>query len=114
VDVYADEGVLNKEFTEANPENTVDVETSINTDLPPQFVRELGSFINKRMVWDTELPINLPFRAYTHHRWENKATADEQAADRDPASVLKNVSEQTGLTFTKEKRTVQVLYVVTP
>jgi RNA polymerase sigma factor (sigma-70 family) len=114
VDVCADEGVLNKEFTEANPENTVDVETSTNTDPPLQFVRELGSFVNKRMVWDTEAPINLPFRAYTHQRWENKATAEEQAADRDPARVLKNVSEQTGLTFTKEKRKVQVLYVVTP
>ena len=114
MDVYADEGVLNKEFTKANPENTVDVGTSINTDAPLQFVRELGSFVNKRMVRDTEAPIAVPLRAYTHHRWENRATAEEQAADRDPARVLKNVSEQTGLTFSKEKRKVQVLYVVTP
>lgn len=114
VDVYADEGVLNKEFTEANPEHTADVSTSINTDPPLQFMRKLGAFVNKRMVWDTEAPSNLPFRSYTHHRWENKATTEEQAADRDPEKVLRNVSEQTGLTFKKEKRKVQVLYVMTP
>jgi RNA polymerase sigma factor (sigma-70 family) len=114
VDVYADEGVLNKEFTNANPEPTADVSTDINTNPPLQFVRELGAFVNKRMVWDGKAPTNSKFRAYTHSRWENKATAEEQAADRDPEKVLKNVSEQTGLTFTKEKRKVQVLYVVTP
>jgi len=114
VDVYADEGALNKEFTKANPESTADVSTDINTDLPLQFVRDLGSFVNKRMVWEAEAPINLPFRAYMHQRWENKASAEEQAADHDPARVLKNVSEQTGLTFSKEKRKVQVLYVVIP
>jgi RNA polymerase sigma factor (sigma-70 family) len=114
VDVYADEAVLNKGFTEANPESTSDVNTSLRVGPPPQFVRELGAFVNRRMVWEAEAPIDLPFRAYAHARWENKATANEQAADRDPDKVLKNVSEQTGLIFKLEKRKVQVLHVVTP
>jgi hypothetical protein len=114
VDVYAAAGVLNKEFTEANPEDTADVSTSISTETPVQFVRELGAFVNKRMVWEGEAPRNVQFRAYTHHRREDRATAAEQAADRDPQKVLKNVSEQTGLTFRKEKRRVQVLHIVIP
>jgi RNA polymerase sigma factor (sigma-70 family) len=114
VDVYADEAVLNKTFTEANPEPTEDVTTSIDTVLPLQFVRELGAFVNRRMVWEAEAPPSSPFRAFTHSRWEEKATAEERAADRDPAKVLKNVSEQTGLSFKKEKRMVQILYVTIP
>jgi hypothetical protein len=111
VDVYADEAVLDKAST---GESSRDVTTSINSNPPQQFVRELGAFVNRRMVWEAEGPANAPFRAYTHARWEDKATAAQYAADRDPEKVLKNVSEQTGLVFKKEKRKVQVLHVVIP
>jgi hypothetical protein len=53
-------------------------------------------------------------RQRPHFRCEEKATAEERAVDRDPAKVLKNVSEQTGLTFKKEKRVVKILYATIP
>ncbi len=114
IDVYADEMVLNKEFTVENAQPTADVNTSLYMGQPIQFVRELGSFVNQRLVWESEDSGAGSFRAYTHFREGTEATAEQQRADRDSEKVLKNVSEQTGLTFKKEKRKVQVLYVVTP
>ena len=116
VDVYADEAVLDKGFSESNPEPHQDVQSTIFAGPRAQFLRVLGGFVNQRIVWDKadlEDP-NVPIRVYMHNRWEDKATAAEQSADRDTTRVLRNVSEQIGLTFTKEKRKVQVLHVVTP
>ncbi|HEX4610233.1 MAG TPA: sigma factor-like helix-turn-helix DNA-binding protein [Urbifossiella sp.] len=111
VDVYADEAVLNKEgFGEFGGTVT----TSVHSDPPRLFVRELGAFLNRRMVWEAEDTAGVPFRAYTHYRSEDRANAAQFAADRDPEKVLWNVSEQTGLVFRTERRKVQVLNVVIP
>jgi hypothetical protein len=64
--------------------------------------------------WDRELPAAPRFRVYWHELSPDTATAKQKAADRDPEKVLANVSAQTGLTFKKEKRKVEVFCVSAP
>lgn len=115
VDIYANEAVMAKNYNHKTHEMDGVIQTGWNYSTSPEaLARNLGSFLGKRMVWDVELPSVPKFHWYQHSRWENKATAEEKAADHDPEKVLKNVTEQTGLTFKKEKRKVQVLYVSVP
>jgi hypothetical protein len=60
------------------------------------------------------LPTRPWFQVYSHERSPDTATPEEKAADHDPEKVLANMSEQTGLTFKKEKRRVEVLYISVP
>lgn len=112
VDVYADEAVLSKGFTDTNPQPDEWVNTGMVTGSPVEFVRELGAFVNRRMVWEAEAPGHAPVRAYTHVR--RGGPAADQARDRDPERVLRNVSEQTGLVFERVRRKVSVLVVTVP
>lgn len=112
VDVYADEDVMNKAFSHKTPDPhwTLQARWDSSTSVAA-FARSLGEFLGKRVVLETEAPAVAKFHWYTHNRWDNAATPDQKAADRDPEKVLKNVTEQTGLTFKKEKRKMPVLVV---
>jgi hypothetical protein len=116
IDLYADEGVLRKDFdwTKSGEGPKDGVESEWGSHTPATLVRHVGDFVNVRMVWDRELPAAPRFRVYQHERSPDTATAEQKAADRDPEKVLANVSAQTGLTFKKEKRKVEVLYVGAP
>jgi hypothetical protein len=119
LDIYAAEEGLNKEYDHFDVEKRNRhtgqfqfVKSSLSTGTPLSLVRFVGSRIQTRMVWDTPLPTT-PKISYHNHTIRNPSE-DEAAADRDPDKVLKVVSEQTGLTFKKEKRKVTVLYVGVP
>jgi RNA polymerase sigma factor (sigma-70 family) len=116
IDLYADEKVLSKDFDRTNSgEVTNDgVESGWQVYTPAKLVRHVGGFVNVRMVWDDELPAGPKVHVYRHERSPRTATEDQKAADHDPEKVLANVSEQTGLTFKKAKRRVEVLYVSAP
>lgn len=115
VDVYADEERVVKGYNHKTNEDDLTIHTiSYHSSSPATFLRTVGSFLNKRMVWDAEMASVPKFHWYLHALWDNNGTADERKADHDPDKVLKNVSEQTGLTFKKEKRKVTVLYVTVP
>lgn len=46
-----------------------------------------------------------------HFNQRSPATVRQQAEDRDPEAVVKNIATQTGLTAKREKRTIKVLVV---
>lgn len=46
-----------------------------------------------------------------HFNFRSPFTAEQHAADKDPAANLANIAAQTGLTVKKEKRTIKVLVV---
>ncbi len=115
VDVYADEEVMNKGYSHKSPDPHRTIRTQWDTSTSvAAFARSLGEFLDKRVVLDADGPAVAKFHWYIHNRWDNAATAAEKAADRDPAKVLKAVTEQTGLTFKTEKRKVPVLHVGVP
>ena len=72
-----------------------------------EFVRAIGSFINRRIVSDVADPPEGPLTW-----WFNARSPEiEGWNDRDPESVLTHLSEQTGLLFVNETRTVPVVFV---
>jgi RNA polymerase sigma factor (sigma-70 family) len=75
----------------------------------PEFLRNLGAFVNRRMINEVEKVPTTKLSWYEYFR--NPATAAEQDQDRDPTTVLGNVADQTGLKFTTETRKVRVLFV---
>jgi uncharacterized protein (TIGR03435 family) len=115
VDVYADVEWMDKEFSHRTPDphKTLHTQWDYSTSVTA-FARSLGQFLDKRVVLEAEMPAVAKFHWYIHNRWDHAATPVEKAADRDPEKVLKNVTEQTGLTFKKEKRKVPVLVVSAP
>jgi len=112
IDLYATDDGLNKEFDPAKPfEETAkrsEVSSVKYSGTPADFVTAVGLRVNRRMVWDKPL-------ADTRFSWVKhtlyKPTGEQEAEDRDPEMVLKHATEQTGLTFKKEKRKVPVLYL---
>jgi RNA polymerase sigma factor (sigma-70 family) len=111
VDVYANEAVVRKEFSHRTPDPSAVIHSVWNTGTVEGFVRDVGTFTNTRIVWDADLDKVVKFHWYRHERQPKTATAEERVADHDREAVLKHVSEQTGLTFKKEKRKVTVLKV---
>lgn len=74
------------------------------------FRGELAKFVGQPVVDESDLAKNVvPVHMMFH--WRQPATAKTNAEDRDPAKVIKNLEEQTGLTFKLEKRKVRVLVV---
>jgi RNA polymerase sigma factor (sigma-70 family) len=113
IDVYADEAVLTKRYDRTDSGNiiTAGVQSGWNTHTPATLARDVGAFINAHLIWEREPPTGPRFHVYRHERVMSTATEAEKHADHDPEKVLANVSEQTGLTFRKEKRRVEVLYL---
>jgi RNA polymerase sigma factor (sigma-70 family) len=52
-----------------------------------------------------------PKQVTWHYNYRLKATDEQRKEDRDPEAVMKNLTAQTGLTATKEKRKIKVLEV---
>jgi hypothetical protein len=72
-----------------------------------QFLRFLGAHIGEQIVNEAEGPEHGAFAWRERHQ----PFREDVKEDRDEDSVLRHVSEQTGLTFTKEKRSVPVVVV---
>ena len=116
IDLYADESVLGKHFNRTNTERPVKdgIRSGWQFATPATLTRDVCWFVNVRMVCDQELPTSPRFNIYWHERSPDTATPEEKAADHDPEKVLANLSEQTGLTFKREKRRVEVLSISVP
>jgi hypothetical protein len=74
-----------------------------------ELLLEVGRRINRRIVSE----VSTPPRRTLSWRFIGRGVFTQQqfAEDRDPQLVLKHLSEQTGLTFREEARTVRVLHV---
>jgi RNA polymerase sigma factor (sigma-70 family) len=109
IDVYASEEVLNKKYEWRTAERVSGgVATRADYVSADELPSHLGRFLNVRVVADVTLPADVKLYLYQH------TSSPAVPADRDPEKVLKNVSEQTGLTFKKEKRKVPVLELSVP
>ncbi len=73
-----------------------------------EFLENVGARIGRRIVSEAEgVPAHLGWRY--HER--GPATAQQHQEDTDPKLVFQHLSEQTGLTFKEETKTVRVLFV---
>ena len=111
-DVYATEDGLNKEFDPANPFDKTVKRDAVSSQryggTPSDFVAHLGRRVNRVTEWEKGEP------AQPRLEWVDHKLRKPTAEDNDPEKVLANVSAQTGLTFKKEKRKVQVLVFSVP
>jgi hypothetical protein len=78
-----------------------------------QLVKDIGSYVRIRTACEVQNP---PKETLTWSSWTNSEhprveDVKNDVKNRDAANVLKHVTEQTGLTFREETRTVQVLFV---
>jgi hypothetical protein len=73
-----------------------------------KFLKHLGQFIGDRVVSKVEKP---PEDFVWFFHGDYFPTKAEEIDDRDPATVLKNITEQTGLKFYKQMSIVRVLHV---
>jgi RNA polymerase sigma factor (sigma-70 family) len=109
IDVYASEEVLNKKYEWRSSERVSGgVATRSDYVSADELPSHLGRFLNVRVVADVKLPSDVKLHLYQHE------SSPAVPTDRDPDKVLKNVGEQTGLTFKKEKRKVPVLTLSVP
>jgi RNA polymerase sigma factor (sigma-70 family) len=110
VDVYSDEAAVDKEVTypRALPKHLPGI-FSDRGGLK-LFLRQLARSLETWVIWGEGDPPAKPVFSWVAH-WQEDKTPAERRVHRDPAKVLPNVAEQTGLTFTKEKRKVPVLVV---
>jgi hypothetical protein len=77
----------------------------------PGFLRSVGEWIGRPIVSEVESP---PKQVAWHHTEREPSTEQTRREDRDEAMVLKHLQEQTGLTFTREKRPMRILFVERP
>ncbi|MGO8748426.1 MAG: hypothetical protein ACLQNE_20825 [Thermoguttaceae bacterium] len=78
-----------------------------------RFLNSVASYIRGRIVNEVENPPQgrWPVHWRYNSRLSNANTVNEGWNDRDKETVLKHVSEQTGMVFSNEKRKVRVLFV---
>jgi hypothetical protein len=74
-----------------------------------KFVSDVSQFINTRIVSDLKNPPKDELGWYFGDSMPNPLV--EKVGDRDVASVLKHVTEQTGITFKEDTRIMPVLFV---
>jgi hypothetical protein len=77
----------------------------------PSFLESVGEWIGRPIVNEVESP---PKQVAWHHTERDPSTEQTRREDRDEAMVLKHLQEQTGLTFTREKRPMRILFVERP
>jgi len=75
----------------------------------PEFLRSVGEWIDRPVVNEVETPPNENIGWRYNARFPS--TEQERRQDRDEASVLRHVREQTGLTFAREKKPIRVLFI---
>ncbi len=74
------------------------------------FPVELAKFVGRPVIDESDLKKEALILTLNFHE-QYPATDATRSADRDPEKVLKNLEEQTGLTFKLEKRKVKALVV---
>jgi hypothetical protein len=73
-----------------------------------EFLKDVGEYIERPVVNEVEAsPESIQW--FTNERWPS--TDQTQREDHDEGLVLQHLSEQTGLTFTRERKTKRVLFV---
>jgi len=111
LDVYATEEGLNKDYDHFDHAKqrayTGRVKSLQYSGQAIEYVRFLGERLNARMLWEGYLPNGSKFSWFNH--LIANPTSQEEADDKDPQKVLKNVTEKCGLMFKKERRKVPVL-----
>ena len=107
VDVYSDEANVNKETFNHAHNLTPGYETGDVKKLLAQIQDAVGTSV----MWTDDTPPAKPRFDWTCHWLKPNVPWEERKADQDPEKVLKNVGEQTGLTFKTEKRKVPVLFI---
>ena len=78
----------------------------------PKFLRWVSDWIERPVVSEVEAPPKENMR--WHYNAHSPSTEEERRQDHDEASVLQNLEEQTGLTLTREKKPIRVLFVERP
>lgn len=76
-----------------------------------KFLNRVGWFINRRMVNGGVRASETRLR--WHYNWRSPRAQFEKE-DKDQTGVLSHLTEQTGLTFSKERRSVRTLFVERP
>jgi hypothetical protein len=74
-----------------------------------EFLNWVGNWIDTPIVSEASTVPTREISWNLHQR--SPATSQMRAEDHDSTAVLANITKQTGLTFTKETRSVRVLYV---
>jgi hypothetical protein len=74
-----------------------------------EFLKWVGEWIERPVVSDVQPPPTNRFAWYYNER--NRSTEQTRREDHDEAMVLKHLHEQTGLTFTRERRPIPILFV---
>ncbi len=90
--------------------NTLEEPSSTHSSGTEKLLAHLGEFIGRRVIDQTDVPSRDVALKHRYHQ-RRPVTPETTAADTDPEKVLKNVAEQTGLTFKTEKRKVRVLFI---
>ena len=96
VDIYASE--------------TLKEPSAIHYSGTEKLLAHLGEFIGRRVIDQTD-PASRDVALKHRYHQRHPATPETTAEDTDPEKVLKNVAEQTGLSFKTEKRKVRMLFV---
>jgi len=78
----------------------------------PEFLGRVGEWIDRPVVNEVEAPPKE--NVGWHYSARSPFTEEERRQDHDEASVLRHVREQTGLTFTREKKLIRVLFIERP
>lgn len=73
-----------------------------------EFVRWVGMWIERPVVGEIE---NAPARLSWRYHMPSPSTPQERAAAKNAPAVLRNLEEQTGLTYSEEERETRVLFV---
>lgn len=75
----------------------------------PHFLKWVGEWIERPVVSEVEAP---PPRGLSwSYNGRSPSTEQTRREDHDEALVLKHLEEQTGLTFTRERRPIRVLFI---
>ena len=80
-----------------------------STEDLPTFLKGVGRFIGRPVVNEVEAGPTEAITWFSHVR--SPFTEQMNREDHDEALVLKHLSEQTGLTFTREMKPIRILFI---
>jgi hypothetical protein len=75
----------------------------------PEFLNWIGMYLDRQLV--NEAADTPKARLSWHYNERSEGTEEDRKADRNESSVLRHLTEQTGLTFVEEARRVAVLFI---
>jgi hypothetical protein len=74
-----------------------------------EFLKWVGEWIGRPVVSEVEAPPKVPITWYYNER--NPSGERTRREDHDEALVLQHLREQTGLTFTRERKAIRILFI---